>query len=282
MSSQQSETLITTHTVILAGPNDWDQWIGVVKYRADGESVWEYIDPDVKKNDLPRHRAPSEPSPSVVNPQKTTFSALDEGEKEELRALRKQYDRAYKRYEKEEAALKSLRTYIISTISRDYIDYTFEGNTVYDVLVSLKQAVAPTDDARKVDLATQYLKMKKAPKSQNIEKWLREWEKVYNDCKKVKLPEVDGDRPVKDFVYAVESASSGWSEYWKNKLQNLKRKKESLPTLRVIIEVYRNHRRLESAQNARSQDGSYAASFKKKPINKFKSDAKLEKEEKKD
>ena len=79
--------------------------------------------------------------------------------------MRKQYDRVYKRYEKEEAALKSLRTYIISTISRDYIDYTFEGNTVYNVLVSLKEAVAPTDDAWKVDLATQYLKMKKAPKS---------------------------------------------------------------------------------------------------------------------
>ena len=240
--------------------------------------MWEYIDPDVKKDNLLRHRAPSEPSPSVVNPQKTTFSALDKGEKEELRALRKQYNRAYKRYEKEAAALRSLRTYIISTISRDYIDYTFNGNAVYDVLISLKKAIAPTDDARKVDLATQYLKMKKAPKSQNIEKWLREWEKVYNDCKKVKLPKVDGDRPVKDFVYAVESVSSGWSEYWKNELQNLERKKESLPTLRVIIEVYRNHRRLDSAQKARNQDGSFAASSKGEPINKPKSDTGSDKE----
>ena len=97
--------------------------------------------------------------------------------------------------------------------------------------MSLKKAVAPTDDAWKVDLATQYLKIKKALKSQNIEKWLREWEKVYNDCKKVKLPKVDGDRSVKDFVYAVESALLGWLEYWKNELQNLKRKKEKLPTL---------------------------------------------------
>ncbi|OCK97582.1 uncharacterized protein K441DRAFT_547678 [Cenococcum geophilum 1.58] len=114
---------------------------------------------------------------------------------------------------KEEAALRFLRTYIISTTSRDYIDYAFDGNTVYDILVSLKQAIAPTDDARKVDLATQYSKMRKAPKSQNIEKWLREWEKVYKDYRKVNLPEVDGDRPVKDFVYAVESVSSSWSEY---------------------------------------------------------------------
>ena len=75
--------------------------------------------------------------------------------------------------------------------------------------MSLKQAIAPTNDARKVDLATQYLKIKKAPKSQNVEKWLRKWEKVYNNCRKVNLPKVEGDRPVKDFVYAVESASSG-------------------------------------------------------------------------
>ena len=75
------------------------------------------------------------------------------------------------------------------------------------MFLSVKHAVAPTDDARKVDLATQYFKMR-ASKSQNIEKWLHEWERVYKDCRKVNLPEVDGDRPVKDFVYAVESVSS--------------------------------------------------------------------------
>lgn len=73
---------------------------------------------------------------------------------------------------------------------------------------SVKHAVALTHDARKVDLATQYFKMRRAPKSQNIEKWLHEWERVYKDCRKVNLPEVDGDRSVKDFVYAVESVSS--------------------------------------------------------------------------
>ena len=87
MSSQHFETLITTHTVILACPNDWDQWICVVKYRADSENVWEYIDLNVKENDLPRHGAPLKLLPLVINPQKTTFLTLDKGEKEELRAL---------------------------------------------------------------------------------------------------------------------------------------------------------------------------------------------------
>ena len=59
----------------------------------------------------------------------------------------KYYDCTYKQYRKGEVALRSLRTYIISIISRDYIDYTFDRNTVYDILMSLKQAIAPTDDA---------------------------------------------------------------------------------------------------------------------------------------
>ena len=59
--------------------------------------------------------------------------------------------------------------------------------------MSLKKAVAPIDNAQKVNLATQYLKIKKALKSQNIKKWLYKWEKVYNNYKKVKLPKVDGD-----------------------------------------------------------------------------------------
>jgi len=138
MSSQQPETPITTYTIILAGPNDWDQWIGVIKYRADGKYLWEYIDPNVRKGNLPAYRAPSTPLPLAINPYKTTFLELDNDEKEELRALRKHYDRTYKRYKKEEAALRSLRTSIISTISRDYINYTFNRNTVHDVLVSLK------------------------------------------------------------------------------------------------------------------------------------------------
>ena len=99
----------------------------------------------------------------------------------------------YKQYKKKAAALRSLRTYIISTISYNYIKYTFKGNTVYNILTSLKQAVALTNNAQKVNLATQYFKIRRALKSQNIKKWLYKWEKVYNNCKKVKLPKVDGD-----------------------------------------------------------------------------------------
>lgn len=55
--------------------------------------------------------------------------------------------------------------------------------------------------------------MKEAPKNQNHETWLQEWEKVYTECKELSLLEVDGDRSAEDFVYAVEPITPSWSEY---------------------------------------------------------------------
>ena len=60
--------LITIHTVIFANPNNQDQWIGVIKYRTDGKYLWEYIDLNVSKGDLPKHKALLKPLPLAVNP----------------------------------------------------------------------------------------------------------------------------------------------------------------------------------------------------------------------
>ena len=82
--------------------------------------------------------------------------------------------------------------------------------------MSLKQRIAPTDNARKLRVATQYAQLKKAPRNQNFEVWLEEWEKVYTECKELDLPKVNGDCSVRDFVYAVDLITPSWSEFWKN------------------------------------------------------------------
>ena len=131
--------------------------------------------------------------------------------------------------------------------------------------MSLKKRIAPTDEARKIHLATQYAKLKKAPRNQNFEVWLQEWEKVYTECVELKLPEIEGNRSVRDFAYAVESISPSWSEYWKNEFQRLDWKKEELPSFFELSELYRNHRRTELAQKGKTPQGSFAATFKGEP-----------------
>ena len=81
--------------------------------------------------------------------------------------------------------------------------YTFDCDTPYDMLVALKQRVAPTNQTRKIELVNQYQKLKKAPHSQNLDTWLQQWEKTYKECKQLKLPDVEDDRPLYDFLNVI-------------------------------------------------------------------------------
>ena len=263
MNSQQETTPVIISSVILASPNDWDEWIEVIKSKANNNRLWKYVDPSTPETELPKLEEPVRASPKDANSRgKTKLSELDEEEKEELRTLKLDHRDNVKLYRKQLSALDTLRSHILSSISRTYLVYTFKCDTTYDVLVSLKQRIAPSDHARKLQIATQYARLKEAPWNQNFEVWLQEWERVYTECKELKLPEVDGSRSVTDFVYAVESITPSWSEYWKNELDKREWEKKTLPTFFELVEIYRNHRRRELAQKGNNPQGSFAVTFK--------------------
>ena len=74
--------------------------------------------------------------------------------------------------------------------------------------MSLKKRVVPSNKAQKIYLATKYTKLKKAPQNQNFKVWIQEWEKVYTEYIELKLPKIEGNWLVRDFVYTVESILS--------------------------------------------------------------------------
>src|SRR6266702_6650356 len=152
MTSQQ-ETPVTTHTVILASPNDWDEWIGIIKRKASANQIWKYVDPSTPEDELPKLEEPTRASPQDVNSEKTKLSELDEDEKEELRMLRLDHRDNLKLYRKQQSALDTLCSQIQSSISRSYLVYTFKCNATYNVLVSLKKKIAPTNKTQKIHLA---------------------------------------------------------------------------------------------------------------------------------
>jgi len=151
MNSQQETKPVIISSVILASPNDWDEWIEVIKLKANNNRLWEYVDPSTPETKLPKLEEPVRASPKDANSRgKTKLAELDEEEKEELRMLKADYRDNLKLYRKQLLALNTLRSYIQSLISRTYLIYTFKCVTTYDVLVSLKQRIAPTDNARKL------------------------------------------------------------------------------------------------------------------------------------
>jgi len=146
MTSQQ-DTSVTVSTVILTSPNNWDEWLEVIKSKANTNHIWKYVDPSTPKDALPKLEEPVQASPKDVNSQKTKLLELDEDKKKELHMLQSDYKDNLKLYRKQQSALNTLRTQIQSSVSRSYLIYTFKCNTTYDILVSLKQRIAPSNKA---------------------------------------------------------------------------------------------------------------------------------------
>ena len=138
---------------------------------------------------------------------------LSDVELDELKLLRYDFKHRLQLFERQDTALSTLKSFIQETISRKFLPYTFKEST-HDVLVALRQRVAPTDRARKLELSQRYGKLKKAPRSQNIEAWLQTWEQTYTECKQLKIPIVEDNLPLYDFLNAVADIAPDFSSVW--------------------------------------------------------------------
>jgi len=198
-------------SVTLNGPSDWDEWLEVIKTLALAGKVWDYIDPS--KDEVPALEEPLPPQPKDVNDQVNTFGQLSQEEKEEYKLLRQDYKWQRDLYDRRDNALASLRISIQSSVSRTYLHYTFGTADAREMVVELQKRLQPTDQLRELNLSTKYQKLRKAPKAQDLDNWLRNWEKVYHECTKIDLPEVQGTRAVRDFLRAVSTIIPEFSTY---------------------------------------------------------------------
>ena len=111
------------------------------------------------------------------------------------------------------------------------------------MLQELKKRLAPTDYARKMDTVLQYNKLKTFSKQENIGKWLKEWEVTFTDAVTLKIPEVEGERPLFNFTHVITVIDAGFAstqEYFINQKIN---KGEALPDIYSLIEDFHNHYR---------------------------------------
>jgi hypothetical protein len=162
----------TTSRVILNGMEDWDDWIEVIRAAAIGADIWDLINPN---SGIPKVlEEPKRPEPRDVHPENpglppTPFSALSTDEKEQLRTLQFDYSYDRKAYDRKKRALANVRIRIIESIKRDYFSCTHNCETVYDILVKLKDRFSPMDKIREQELIEDYRKVGVSPKAQGID-----------------------------------------------------------------------------------------------------------------
>jgi hypothetical protein len=82
------------------------------------------------------------------------------------------------------------------------------------MLIKLKKRLQPTDQLRELEFSRKYSGLKKNLKNQDITEWLYTWEKVYHECHKINLPDVQQGRAVRDFLSAVSSITPEFAVIW--------------------------------------------------------------------
>ncbi|ELR01893.1 hypothetical protein GMDG_05075 [Pseudogymnoascus destructans 20631-21] len=210
--------------VVLTNPKDWDEWLETIKTASMKTGVWGYINPALA--DPPILVPPVRPVPNFIRtvaqagsgvvPQTTprvstratssqtaqpsieasqpiipiTYGSLTDDQKEELRNLQAdfQYDR--KIWEKQEEAIQGLWSKIQETIRRDFLPYTYNCDTPYEMLVRLKERFAPTTRARLEEWRSEWAKASKIQRGVDLEEWLLKWETLYTQGRTLRAPEV--------------------------------------------------------------------------------------------
>ncbi len=98
--------------VILTGLSDWDEWIEVIKMKAEAGKIWEYVDLSKEKGEVTTLSRPEIPMAKDVNLQKTTMALLTPDEQDELKFLHFDYKHRLQLYEQQDMALSSLKVFI--------------------------------------------------------------------------------------------------------------------------------------------------------------------------
>jgi hypothetical protein len=86
-------------TIILTSPSNWDEWVEIIKTKAEAEKVWDFVDPSIATENLKSLTQPEVPKPVNVNPEKNTVAELSSDELDKLKLLHFNFKHQLQLYE---------------------------------------------------------------------------------------------------------------------------------------------------------------------------------------
>ena len=109
------------------------------------------------------------------------------------------------------------------------------------MLVALKKQLAPTNYARKLELAQKYNKLKTYSKREDVKKWLKDWEITFTNGKKLKIPEVADEQPLFDFTHAISAIDSRYASTQEYFINQKAKNGETLLELYNLVKDFCNY-----------------------------------------
>ncbi|RMZ91778.1 hypothetical protein DV736_g962, partial [Chaetothyriales sp. CBS 134916] len=119
-------------TTVLTKPQDWDEWLYLIRQTAEESETWCLVDPALDNE-------PNQPS----NPSKPGQPA-DDADENTIHLYRLKWDRykvQLRNYEQQRKGLQQIKPLILGTIDRRYLAYLKDYNNSYQILTALRKRI---------------------------------------------------------------------------------------------------------------------------------------------
>ncbi|MDX6295896.1 MAG: hypothetical protein QOH50_5108, partial [Kribbellaceae bacterium] len=207
-------------SVILTGDENWHLFIELVKTKSLESNTWRYVNPAALVEAILAHTRPIEPTFETVHPRPQgsqvpiVLADLSPIEYAHYQELKHDYRDSLKEYIKTEEALAKMRTLIQNSVKSELITHTLNCPTARDMLLNLRAEFEANREVRERQLLAKYHKAKRLSATESLENWIRNWETTYIRCREINASEVDGAKPLFDFIHAVQDRVPGFHTAW--------------------------------------------------------------------
>ncbi|EKG15307.1 hypothetical protein MPH_07496 [Macrophomina phaseolina MS6] len=240
--------------VVLKTPDNWDEWYFIVRSRARKSEIIDYINPSLSEK-------PAQPTKPIKPPKPTDDESTQAWERYKIRM--RSYERKLRQYQKLRKGIDDLSTFIKDSVSQSLLPILYELTDdphPHLQLLALKAWLQRTKKTQEGLIISRLRQLEKPPSSQNIEKWLAQWEETLFKAEELELPDIAGNRGKAAFLKALTSFDGEWATFYKIKLYD----NELTKPLHNLIIDYRNYQRQNASEDPKTTRAVFTGTLRDK------------------
>ncbi|KAI2685533.1 hypothetical protein LCP963914a_4860 [Penicillium roqueforti] len=235
--------------VILKDTESWDAWLSYIKAIAVAYKVWDQCNPSLKEEERPKLEPPEE-----IISVKDAIKEYPEHWFNVRLSLKADWDAENRAYQSKLQALDLVAVAIRQSVDTPYQPFIIDIPSPLELMLNLHKRFAPeSDPTYKTKLRQQWRNLDRGlDRNTDIEKWLLNWESLYQSCKKARMPEAED--ATNQFLEAISIMSPGFYETWALRVQD----NQDIPFFEIMT-WYKAHWKITYGRPAAQRGISKAA-----------------------
>jgi len=170
---------------------------------------------------------------------------------------RTEYQDASRMYNKQKAALDLMPLIIKNSVNPKYQTYIEGDLTPHEMLIILKEKIAPDNATIEFELRNQHQSLQKPPKGP-LDAWVDKWDVFYRKALKLNMPEAATPNPHRAFLNAIQNVLPGFYVIYNDKIE-VQVQENDVMEFPKLLNRFRHARRQHSAKQGGKTTGGRGA-----------------------